>query len=462
MIRVAGLLGLGLAGLALGCSSDTFVCSGDSMCVNENIAGVCQPDGNCSFPDPACDSGFRYGDDANASVAGTCVPLGGTSTSSMTSSAQSTSGGTDTTSMTGGADSSSTTSTVASTSSTTIADTSSSETISETSTGGTGQPNLVFVTSNSVPVGSLGGIAGADAMCAARARDAGLPGTYVAWLSDSDTNAVDRLAGARGWLRVDGLVFADRVEDIVEGNIFNPIYVDESGSPVDSNVVTGTEPDGTAAPQTCADWTDESSAESFRRGESHHVHPDWTSRSNIVCSQNARVYCFGIDENTPVPPPASQTGRIAFATAQVIASEGGLQAFDDACAEEAAGAGLPGTYLAAVATSMSSVALRFELGGEPWVNTLGQVVIADPADLDAGLPVLGAAIRWDAEGNPAVDRVWTGAPTTGALGTQTCGDWSPQPGGRAAVIGAPTSIVEWFADGLDLCSLDFGVYCLQE
>ncbi len=97
--------------------------------------------------------------------------------------------------------------------------------------------------------------------------------------------------------------------------------------------------------------------------------------------------------------------------------------------------------------------------GDPWVNTTGQLVVAGPADLGTGLPLLGAAIRWDAAGNPAIGRVWTGAPTTDALGSATCGDWSAMPGG--AVVGASTSVLEWFDDGLDLCSLDFGVSCFE-
>ncbi len=312
-----------------------------------------------------------------------------------------------------------------------------------------------------MPVGSIGGLAGADEICSQHASDANLRGTYVAWLSDSKIDAVERLAGARGWVRTDGLVFADSVEDIVDGDIFNPIYLDETGAPVRSNVVTGTEEGGTASPATCADWTASTGVESFHRGVSHHVYPSWTSRQRIPCSQNARLYCFGIDRNAAVSLPPPQSGRFAFATTQQLSSAGGLAAFDEACAEEASAAGLRGTFLAAVATSTASAASRFDLDGEPWVNTLGQVVIAEPQDLASGSFDLSAAIAWDAQGSPAVERVWTGADAPNEIGAQTCGDWASDSSG-AAVVGAPTSVAEWFSNVVDLCSLDFGVYCLEE
>src|SRR5690606_4557544 len=82
--------------------------------------------------------------------------------------------------------------------------------------------NLVFVTSTTHEPASLGGLAGGDAICAARAEAAGLPGTYVAWLSTATVDARDRLGSARGWRRVDGEPFADTVEDLASGKIFYP------------------------------------------------------------------------------------------------------------------------------------------------------------------------------------------------------------------------------------------------
>ncbi|MBA3541511.1 MAG: hypothetical protein H0T79_18000, partial [Deltaproteobacteria bacterium] len=49
----------------------------------------------------------------------------------------------------------------------------------------------------------------------ARASEAQLPGTFVAWLSLGATDARDRLAGARGFERIDGLAIADQPGEVV-------------------------------------------------------------------------------------------------------------------------------------------------------------------------------------------------------------------------------------------------------
>lgn len=51
----------------------TFKCTTNADCANNGVAGECQSDtGFCSFPDPNCSSGQRYGD-LSGSVANQCV-----------------------------------------------------------------------------------------------------------------------------------------------------------------------------------------------------------------------------------------------------------------------------------------------------------------------------------------------------------------------------------------------------
>jgi len=73
MARVALLLALGIAGP--GCHGATlFACARPGDCVDGPIGGACELDGYCSFPDPECGSGRRYGEHAPADIAGACVP----------------------------------------------------------------------------------------------------------------------------------------------------------------------------------------------------------------------------------------------------------------------------------------------------------------------------------------------------------------------------------------------------
>jgi len=74
-----------LGALVLACGApQTYVCSSDAQC---GAQGVCETDGGCSFADPECDSGRRF---AEFTPAGNvCVPTGGATPTSSTTSATS-------------------------------------------------------------------------------------------------------------------------------------------------------------------------------------------------------------------------------------------------------------------------------------------------------------------------------------------------------------------------------------
>jgi hypothetical protein len=63
-------------GTMLACSQSAFICADDEQCGDE---GICEASGFCSFPDPACDSGRRYGKLAGK-LAGACVDPSGETT----------------------------------------------------------------------------------------------------------------------------------------------------------------------------------------------------------------------------------------------------------------------------------------------------------------------------------------------------------------------------------------------
>jgi len=58
------------------CSApDAFTCAADAQCMADGAAGRCEPEGVCSFPDGACDSGHRYGA-YSGELSGVCVGAG--------------------------------------------------------------------------------------------------------------------------------------------------------------------------------------------------------------------------------------------------------------------------------------------------------------------------------------------------------------------------------------------------
>ncbi len=83
--RFALSLGFALgfaAGLAGGCLNiGAYTCSDSNQCQRGQEPGYCQPTGYCSYADPVCPTGFRYGAEAGDGLADACVlPPGDTDT----------------------------------------------------------------------------------------------------------------------------------------------------------------------------------------------------------------------------------------------------------------------------------------------------------------------------------------------------------------------------------------------
>jgi hypothetical protein len=295
--------------------------------------------------------------------------------------------------------------------------------------------NYVFVTSSDVtPVGLT--LASADAECSVRASAAGLPGTYVAWLSTSTVSALSRLGTARGWVRTDGLPFTDSAASLTQQNaVLYPPRLDEWGHVPDrSEVITGTGPDGQVSSyfsfiHNCDDWSNADGA--LMLGDSSGGSKAWTAAAVTVCTSavQAHLYCFGVDAEQALPALQSQ-GRTAFLSGPVLLSSptapSGVALLDAECAAEASTAGLIGTFKALVATSTLAAVARFDLNGPPWVRPDGVAVVGAAADLankDLLAPIDVGPGGWS---YGWYSSVWTGSTSPGAAGTadMTCSDWT--------------------------------------
>ncbi len=132
-----------------------------------------------------------------------------------------------------------------------------------------------FVTSAGSGKGAdLGGLAGADALCSARASAAGSTGhTWHAYLSTvasggtPGVNARDRI-GTGPWRNAKGVVIAQSVTDLHgSNNLTKQTALTEKGQVVNGrgdtpnmhDILTGSQPDGTAiagnVDTTCGNWT---------------------------------------------------------------------------------------------------------------------------------------------------------------------------------------------------------------
>ena len=159
----------------------------------------------------------------------------------------------------------------------------------------------VFVTSRLYKGADLESLYLADAQCANRADDAGWPDplSYRAWLSDSTTDARDRLERGRGRLvLMNGLVFATSWPALLAGQLEFPLEVTEKMETYHGGVWTGTRPDGTAVPgsEHCDDWSNSSPLRKGYYGYSDRTTAEWIMADDAdqpsSCPASYAIYCF--------------------------------------------------------------------------------------------------------------------------------------------------------------------------
>ena len=149
--------------------------------------------------------------------------------------------------------------------------------------------------------GMLQGLEGADNYCVSRAGQAGFPNflKFKAFLSDSQTDAVDRLfAGEGRYVLVDGTVVANNWQALLSEPLQHPIELTELGELAHVSVWTGTRyGDGRAVPgsEHCDDWTSEDPDKQASFGRSDEVDVNWTQSqfSNPTsCLSMYAIYCI--------------------------------------------------------------------------------------------------------------------------------------------------------------------------
>jgi hypothetical protein len=155
------------------------------------------------------------------------------------------------------------------------------------------------------------GLDAGDALCQWRATEAGLSGTFKAWLSDSLIDARDRLTAPGGpWYWVDGTTLvANNIEGFLadpaanactggEGGsdcLLNPIAATEQGTEPPTNFVwTGTSDDGRAPNDSvhCQGWSTISSPEIGITGQRDQQDKRWTDSQVDDCAGANHLYCF--------------------------------------------------------------------------------------------------------------------------------------------------------------------------
>jgi hypothetical protein len=325
-----------------------------------------------------------------------------------------------------------------------------------------GQANLVFMTSRKFAVGSLT-VDSADAACNQVAQAVGLSGAYAAFWgpTTSQFNAsFSRLSKARGWMRMDGLPFADSVQGLMGQQVFYPVRFDERGFPHDEDEFVAVGVEGISSPDADCSVPGSVVVIGMPTGGAFSW-MDWGGAGD--CSGSYPLYCFEVDHVQPVTPTKVQ-GRYAFVSTPIFNPGSGMSAADALCNQEAVAAGLPGSYLALLATTKDTAVSRFDTLGPPWVRPDG-VPIALTAKLDSPAPLL-ASINLAADGTNLYGTLaMTGAYSLHIPGdaASTCSNWTNS-SAAGAVVGR-TSDTETAINASVLgysCSNVSSVYCFQE
>jgi cysteine-rich repeat protein len=169
-----------------------------------------------------------------------------------------------------------------------------------------GSTRTVFVSSQ-LYTGDMGGLVGADALCQGLATAAGLPGVYMAWLSDGVDNPTTRFnQSAVPYVLVTGEQVADNWADLVDGSLDTAIDTTETGGavPIGNTSCNGggfptvwanvTQTGGTANAGHCVAW-DDANGQAAGWGLASDTTgwwTEWCSGGGAVCVWTSPIYCF--------------------------------------------------------------------------------------------------------------------------------------------------------------------------
>ncbi|KIG16899.1 Microbial collagenase, secreted [Enhygromyxa salina] len=161
---------------------------------------------------------------------------------------------------------------------------------------------VAFATSTS-HTGDLGGLGGADAICNMLAQNAGLQGTYMAWLSTDASSPATRFTQSTvPYMLPDGNKVADDWADLVDGDLdFAIARTETGGMSVNTSEMcggsarlarTGTTEFGTLGASTCLDYSSAIPSDFGAIGRSASNMSQWSNCGELPCDVSLPIYCF--------------------------------------------------------------------------------------------------------------------------------------------------------------------------
>jgi hypothetical protein len=145
--------------------------------------------------------------------------------------------------------------------------------------------------------GAATGVESADVICNNHAAAIGLGGTWTAWISSTEVDAIDRITGDGPWYRMDGVMaFANKANLTTRPLV--ALTITEEGDtlmfPPDLiNAWTGTAAGGrysASTSATCNNWS--SILVDGTVGDAGETDGGWTDFALLDCDLMGRLYCF--------------------------------------------------------------------------------------------------------------------------------------------------------------------------
>lgn len=162
------------------------------------------------------------------------------------------------------------------------------------------EPAKIVFAARAVPNASFGGIKGADSICQQDAKAAGLPGTYLAWISDSKESPSTRFRKSKvPYILPTGARVADDWDDLMRGIDRAIDVAADGGTFPDRYVYTNTNIHGQAEEtdpaKICDDWTSATNSNQVGAGDARAADVTWAFSRLVHCGPSFPVYglyCF--------------------------------------------------------------------------------------------------------------------------------------------------------------------------
>jgi len=167
----------------------------------------------------------------------------------------------------------------------------------------------------------------------------------------------------------------------------------------------------------------------------------------------------------PDPDPDPDQPKIVFVTQALFPGDlGGLEGADVLCTEEAARAGLSGTYTAWLSDATGDAVTRITPSSTGYARVDGTVIADDLADLTDG--ELDAEISLDQFGDLVMELLWTRTTEAGLAepGAPDCLGWTSGSAAELGRVGANATRFEGWSNSNTArpCDSASPLYCFED